>query len=844
MTAPSSSLVPIGTLIDGKFRITKEIGRGGMAVVFEALNVDIGKRVAVKILSQELVHSKTVMERFIREARAAARIRSPFICDVFDFGTYEDLPFIVMELLEGESLYDRLVRERKLGILDTLRIAEQIASGLSKAHDENIVHRDLKPENIFLTAGTEGETVAKIVDFGLARFYEPELEGGPRARLTKAGALFGTPAYMSPEQAQAQTEVDGRADLWALACIVYEMLIGRTVWNADQGVAMILAQIAAAPTPEPSRARGDLPKAFDAWFARALNRDLNQRFQSAREWMRALRLAFDPNASSNSEIELGRGTESRASPAPGLLEPIPPSAGTKPVVLTSDPDLRTGRSRTALIASLVLVTSGVVVVTTWRATRPPPPPQTAPVHALPQVTFEKPEAVARPPAEQDPYAVKLSEAQQALADGKVDLAKATFEAAFEQGQEKVARSLITHVSVALEEAGGPCRMRGIGHPRPYDATTASSQPSIALTSEGLVAMWSDNHEDEQRRHTYTTLLDPALRRVQVASSATPEARSIRASVLASGSGKLGLLYWDHAGDEPGIYARALSPDGGIAGAPQLLSKPLRGSHCDPDLTADDDGTFWAVWTEATDPAQQDLFLQHLSSELKPLGQKTRLTADVINLQQQVEFGAASIVAKEGRVNVAFRLQKGNQFALALLRVNPQEPSFGQGVQPIEAGRGAGLDSSADTARFVGSLIPVADEVAKHTEPQITCISDGCYVSWDDESGSHLGYVRTSTNELVWKRDLSAKGARPGLASRGDDAVVAWYEDGRVKIAKLSRDGAGTASVVARIKGFVSSPEIYPGQDTGPAAAGHPWYVAFRDYEAAEQEPFVARMDCE
>src|SRR5450432_681623 len=201
MPSQNQSQVPVGTVLEGKFRITKEIGRGGMAAVYEAENVDIGKRVAVKILAAELITSRVVRERFIREARAAAAIRSPYICDVYDVGTFEDRPFLVMELLEGESLYDKLSRVRRLDIKPTIVVATQVAKGLVKAHEASIVHRDLKPENIFLTKNEDGDVISKIVDFGLAKFYEPALEGGPAARLTKEGALFGTPAYMSPEQA-------------------------------------------------------------------------------------------------------------------------------------------------------------------------------------------------------------------------------------------------------------------------------------------------------------------------------------------------------------------------------------------------------------------------------------------------------------------------------------------------------------------------------------------------------------------------------------------------------------------------------------------------------------------
>src|SRR5687768_13264916 len=294
MATQNKSRVPVGTLVGSKFRITKEIGRGGMAAVYEAEHVDIGKRVAVKILAAELITSKVVRERFLREARAAAAIRSPYICDVYDSGVYEERPFLVMELLEGESLYDRLTRVRRLDPDTTLTIMTHSARGLSQAHDANVMHRDLKPENIFITTTPEGHMLGKILDFGLAKFYEPTDGTAENVRLTREGALFGTPAYMSPEQAKGQGGVDHRADLWALGCIVYECLTGQTVWNVDQGVAMILAQIAGAPIPRPSRLRPDLPKTFDPWFLKALDRDPNRRFQTAKEFADSLADALRP----------------------------------------------------------------------------------------------------------------------------------------------------------------------------------------------------------------------------------------------------------------------------------------------------------------------------------------------------------------------------------------------------------------------------------------------------------------------------------------------------------------------------------------------------------------------
>src|SRR5271155_4657229 len=168
----SESKIPASTVLVGKYRVTREIGRGGMAAVYEAEHLSLGKKVAVKVLAAELSASTTVIERFFREARAAASVKSPYIVDIYDSGRLEDgRPFIAMEMLEGETLYDRMTRVRLIDPQTTVRIITQCAKGLMKAHAVGIVHRDLKPENIFLLKGEDGEELIKILDFGLAKFY-------------------------------------------------------------------------------------------------------------------------------------------------------------------------------------------------------------------------------------------------------------------------------------------------------------------------------------------------------------------------------------------------------------------------------------------------------------------------------------------------------------------------------------------------------------------------------------------------------------------------------------------------------------------------------------------------
>jgi serine/threonine protein kinase len=398
MAQPGTTKIPVGTVLAGKYRITREIGRGGMASVYEAENVDIGKRIAIKVLAQELTSSTIVVERFLREARAAAAIRSPYICDVYDSGRLEDnRPFLVLELLEGESLFERLTQIPYLNVETTLTLITQVCRGLTKAHAANIVHRDLKPENIFLTRDEDGSLLAKILDFGLAKFYAPLTgpEGKAQARLTREGAVFGTPAYMSPEQVRGQGAVDHRADLWALGCITYECLTGKTVWKTEQGVAMTFAQIASAALPDPGDVRPDLPPSFKMWFERALARDLERRFQTAKEFGEALVVAL---GNRSSLVEMDRVFRSLPPPAaggPGRAPPQPPAPradATAAPRSSQEPAPVSGGGRRSFVSEPTVLTS---------ASQPSPPPSgPAPnaANALPPFTGQiPPMAPPRPP---------------------------------------------------------------------------------------------------------------------------------------------------------------------------------------------------------------------------------------------------------------------------------------------------------------------------------------------------------------------------------------------------------------------------------------------------------------
>jgi serine/threonine-protein kinase len=287
-------------LLAGKYRLLHPLGRGGMGTVWTAEHLSLRSSVAVKLLEPHIAEDPQSLHRFLNEARAAAALRSPHVVQILDHGVDEGTPFIVMELLEGECLSERLQRTQRLPPAQTARIVTHVARALSRAHEAGIVHRDLKPGNIFLV-NNDDEELAKLFDFGIAKTHLQTLS--TRAETTTIpGTLVGTPYYMSPEQAQGE-RADHRADIWALGVIAFECLLGRRPFEADSLGTLIL-RICSEPMPIPSN-YGPVPEGFDSWFARACARDLDQRFSSARDAASEFRTACRvERPSSNSSVLL------------------------------------------------------------------------------------------------------------------------------------------------------------------------------------------------------------------------------------------------------------------------------------------------------------------------------------------------------------------------------------------------------------------------------------------------------------------------------------------------------------------------------------------------------------
>jgi serine/threonine-protein kinase len=281
---PSPSTPAAGDLLGGKYRLESELGRGAMGAVWLATHTTLGQKVAVKVIAPEHADSDELRQRFEREARAAARLRSRYVVSVYDHGeTDAGLPYIVMEYLQGECLEDRINRFGALPLGDVARITRHVGRALAKAHAAGIVHRDLKPANIYLaSADDDGDEdwFAKVLDFGIAK-----VDDFSDRSTTKTGTVLGTPLFMSPEQVRGASQVDARADLYSLGMVVYNMLTGTFAFEG-QSFGDLLVSICTDPLPRLSERAPHVPPALDDWFAKACARDASERYPNADELVR------------------------------------------------------------------------------------------------------------------------------------------------------------------------------------------------------------------------------------------------------------------------------------------------------------------------------------------------------------------------------------------------------------------------------------------------------------------------------------------------------------------------------------------------------------------------------
>jgi len=267
----------VGDLIQSRYRLTRLLGTGASGTVWAARNELIDRDVALKVMRPEVAEDAVALQRFFNEAKASGRVRSPSIVEILDLGQAEDgSPFLVFELLEGESLDEKLRREGTIGAESLLEMLVGVARALSLAHAQGIIHRDLKPANLFVTRGPTGALIAKILDFGISKVFDT----GANFSLTRTGTVVGSPAYMSPEQAAGREDIDGRADIWSLGVVMYEALTGTLPHQAANYNALMVRILTQDCDPIATR-KTELPASVCAIVDACLKRERDDRTSGA-----------------------------------------------------------------------------------------------------------------------------------------------------------------------------------------------------------------------------------------------------------------------------------------------------------------------------------------------------------------------------------------------------------------------------------------------------------------------------------------------------------------------------------------------------------------------------------
>lgn len=279
-----------GAVLGGRWRLVRELGRGATGAVFEARD-DGGERVALKVLHPKWRTSDEVVERFAREARVLMRLTSPHVGKLLDVGNLDAahgaLPYLALEYLEGTDLDRVIVSRGRVAYGDAFSWCADACDGVAEAHGLGVVHRDLKPSNVFLASRSEGPIV-KVLDFGIAA---GEPAGESPSKITNLGTVVGSPAYMSPEQMMAASDVDARSDIWSMGAVLYELVTGEHPFRGDRGLQLFANVMTKPPIPIPADARGNVPAAAEAILLKCLRRPRDERFESMTALAHALRAA-------------------------------------------------------------------------------------------------------------------------------------------------------------------------------------------------------------------------------------------------------------------------------------------------------------------------------------------------------------------------------------------------------------------------------------------------------------------------------------------------------------------------------------------------------------------------
>jgi serine/threonine-protein kinase len=368
-----------GESVAGKYVVEGLCGRGGLAAVLSAMHVGLDQRVAIKMLLPEWSDEPHVVERFLREGRAATRIRSEHVVRVFDVGSLESgAPYLVLEFLEGHNLDDVVGMWGPLPVPTTIDWVLQAAEAIAEAHSYGIVHRDLKPANLFLTRRADGSACIKVLDFGLSKLTDPNMEGAA-SKLTREHDVLGSPHYMAPEQLRATRDADTPADVWALGAVLHELLTGTTPFRGET-MPELCATVLTQPAPPLSSLRSNVPPEVEAAVLRCLEKEPAARFANLAELARAI-VPFGTSAARESCARIERVLEGGDARTSELS--LPPMSTEEPARISDwpsdahDPPRRGVASLRPVFGALLLLSGMGAAALMWmyasvHAQEPPP----------------------------------------------------------------------------------------------------------------------------------------------------------------------------------------------------------------------------------------------------------------------------------------------------------------------------------------------------------------------------------------------------------------------------------------------------------------------------------------
>jgi len=401
-----------GQVLAGKYRVERVLGVGGMGVVVSALHIQLDERVALKFLLPDALANEEAVARFAREARAAVKIKSMHVARVSDVGTLETgAPYMVMEYLHGRDLAALLHDRGPMPAPDAVDLVLQACEALAEAHALGIVHRDLKPANLFLITGPDGSPCIKVLDFGISKLTNPNPSSGDYG-MTRTQAIMGSPLYMSPEQMTSSRDVDGRADIWAIGTILYELVTGRPPFLGES-MPQLCGMILQEAPPPPRQLRPELPEGLQTVILRCLEKKREARFANVAELATSLAPFGSPNAVRSAE-RVSRVLSAAGISSRQLEIPAEALAGTNPAWGTTQQHRRSHRTLWLALGggAAALALGGALLL---RRSASATPESTVPSAPGPAATITAPVAVSAAPVAVSAAPVAVSAAVPAVA---------------------------------------------------------------------------------------------------------------------------------------------------------------------------------------------------------------------------------------------------------------------------------------------------------------------------------------------------------------------------------------------------------------------------------------------